>query len=151
MPMTGKRGFVSRAADQAIALPCGSTSTSSARLPAAMANTAAMLTATVVLPTPPFWLTTPMIIGPALPPANRYDFTMIRFCDLTTGCRRLFGLSRLDAFVECARPVHPIGRSHRRSDVLGDGGNQSIALRPENHSFSMATTLRTACSHSMSP
>src|SRR5258706_13766025 len=60
MPATGNSGAGSRAADQASALPCGSASTSSTRLPA-VAKTAARLTAMLVLPTPPFWLHRPTI------------------------------------------------------------------------------------------
>src|SRR5713226_8673584 len=49
-----------------LALPCGSKSISSTRLPTA-ASAVARLTAVVVLPTPPFWLTTARIRGSDAP------------------------------------------------------------------------------------
>src|SRR5579871_4222773 len=62
MPTTEKGGSASRVLDHASALPCGSASMRRTRDPSA-AKQAARLTATVVLPTPPFWLRTPMIMG----------------------------------------------------------------------------------------
>src|SRR5262245_20636537 len=62
MPTTAKSGSRSRMLDHDKALPCGSASTSSTR-PPATASVAATLTATVVLPTPPLRLSTPMIIA----------------------------------------------------------------------------------------
>src|SRR5215510_575010 len=63
MPTTANSGSRSRMLDHDKALPCGSASTSSTR-PPATASVAATLTATVVLPTPPLRLSTPMIIAP---------------------------------------------------------------------------------------
>src|SRR5215470_2350589 len=61
MPITANNGSRSRMLDHDKTLACGSASTSSTRPPAA-ASVAATLMATVVLPTPPFRLSTPMII-----------------------------------------------------------------------------------------
>jgi hypothetical protein len=61
MPMTGNSGGRSRALDHASALACGSASTTSTRHPED-AKCAARLRLSVVFPTPPFWLSTPMIM-----------------------------------------------------------------------------------------
>ena len=70
------------------ALPCGSRSMTSTRWPCS-ARAAAMLTAVVVLPTPPFWLAT----------------VMTRVCAA--------GRSAVEAVAERRRPTR--GRRHRRS------------------------------------
>src|SRR5271166_1221683 len=54
-PATGNSGFFRRAAAQSRADPCGSASTRSTRL-SRRASASATWIASVVLPTPPFWL-----------------------------------------------------------------------------------------------
>ena len=63
-----------------LALPCGSRSTSSVRRSAA-ATLAARFTAVVVLPTPPFWLTTAMTRA-ALPLAHASRARLARLARL---------------------------------------------------------------------
>src|SRR5438874_2543102 len=62
MPITGKSGSPWRRDDQVMALACGSASTRRTRRPF-LAKAAARLTEIVVLPAPPFWFSTPMIIA----------------------------------------------------------------------------------------
>ena len=56
-------------------------------------KTAAKLIATVVLPTPPFWLSTPIILG--IDRVLTYDFTIVRFCDQTVNRKNACTLLRL--------------------------------------------------------
>ena len=58
--MTGKSGSLLRAAAQSSALPCGPASMRRTRAPV-LARLEPMLIASVVLPTPPFWFSRPMI------------------------------------------------------------------------------------------
>src|SRR6476619_7003935 len=77
MPTTGKSGAVVRTEDHASALPWGSASTRRTRWPMS-ASACAKLTEIVVLPTPPFWLSTPMIMLSSL---QKSANTLSRFCD----------------------------------------------------------------------
>src|SRR4051794_24601115 len=109
IPTTENSGGASRAPDHARALPCGSASTKSTRLPR-MASVAAMLIEMVVFPTPPFWDITPRIIGS---PFWKTDSAVLRFHGDTMRTGWLMNGLRLAAMVLASR------RSDRQGAVYG--------------------------------